>query len=179
MTDASIVYDDSAVREGLARLGRAAARPEAALKNIALHLAQSTAERVRQERAPDGSSWPALSPDYKAAKRGPGMLREMGMAGGMIASLSGQLRGGSSLEFGTNRIQARILHFGGVIRPKRASHLVFQLGGKTVVANQVTIPARPWLGVSADDREEILAIVEHFLAREAESRQEPPGGRLA
>lgn len=175
MTDARIVVDDQAVREGLARLGRAAARPEAALKNIALHLVQSTVERVRQERSPDGQPWAPLNPDYAAAKRGPGMLREMGNAGGMIASLSWELLGGSSVEVGTNRVYARIHQLGGVIRPKRADHLVFRLGGRTVVARQVTIPARPWLGVSVDDQVEILAIVEHFIAAAAKSRQEPPG----
>lgn len=176
MTDARIVVDDQAVVEAMARLGRAAARPEAALKNIALHLLQATVERVRQERAPDGSSWAPLHPEYKRVeKRGPGMLREMGTAGGMIASLSWELRGGSSVEVGTNRVYARIHQLGGEILPKRADHLVFRLGGRTVKAGKVTIPARPWLGISAGDREEIAAIVEHFIAAAARTRQEPPG----
>lgn len=40
--------------------------------------------------------------------------------------------------------------FGAVIKPKKASRLVFTVGGKKVFAKQVTIPARPFLPIRND-----------------------------
>jgi len=45
---------------------------------------------------------------------------------------------------GTDRIYAAIHQLGGVIRPKNARALAFQVGGHLVFAQKVTIPARPY-----------------------------------
>jgi phage virion morphogenesis protein len=50
---------------------------------------------------------------------------------------------------GTNRVYAAI----------------HQLGGQAGRGRKVTIPARPYLGVSAADRVRILAVLKWFLAR--------------
>src|SRR3546814_7144 len=138
-------------------------RPEAPLKNIGLHLVHSTKDRFLEERAPDGLPWAPLNPAYAAAKRGPGILRELGNAGGLMGSISYEVTG-NQLEWGTNKVHAAVHQLGATIRPRTAEALVFPIGGETVIAKSVTIPAREFLGVSADDETEILAILEDFIA---------------
>ena len=65
---------------------------------------------------------------------------------------------------GSNLPYARIHQYGGTIRPKKAKRLIFKgPGGEKIVAKQVTIPARPYLGVSKADMEEVRATMEDFL----------------
>ena len=54
------------------------------------------------------------------------------------------------------------------IRARRAKALRFQVDGKWISKKQVrvTIPARPFLGLSEDDMQEMKATVEEFIARE-------------
>jgi phage gpG-like protein len=42
---------------------------------------------------------------------------------------------------------------------------VFRLGGKLVHAKKVTVPARPYLGISAADRTASLAVVRDHIER--------------
>lgn len=65
---------------------------------------------------------------------------------------------------GSNLPYARIHQLGGTIRPRKARRLIFKgPGGEKIVAKQVTIPARPYLGVSKADMEEVRATMEDFL----------------
>lgn len=68
---------------------------------------------------------------------------------------------------GSNSEHAAIHHFGGVIKPKSASALVFEMGGMTFRVKKVAIPARPFADLSEKDREEILAIITDYLAEAA------------
>lgn len=52
----------------------------------------------------------------------------------------------------TDRIYAAIHQFGGVIKPKTASALRFQSGGRWWTVKQVTMPARPMLPITPDGR---------------------------
>lgn len=51
---------------------------------------------------------------------------------------------------GTNMIYARIHHFGGIIRPKQKSHLIFATPNGFAKVKSVTLPARPFLPISPD-----------------------------
>ena len=54
---------------------------------------------------------------------------------------------------------------GGTITPKNAKKLVFTgRGGKKVAVDKVTIPARPYLGVSEEDLDDVKAAMTDFLA---------------
>lgn len=163
MSGARIRLDSAEVDRALERLISLGRRPEPALKNIGLHLVQSTKERFVQERAPDGSAWAPLTPAYAATKKGPGILRELGNAGGLMGSITYKVSG-HQVEEGTNKVQAAVHQFGATIVPRNGEALAFSLGGEAVFAKSVTIPARPYLGVSADDEAEILAILEDFVA---------------
>lgn len=72
---------------------------------------------------------------------------------------------------GTNVKHAATHQFGEpgrTIRARRKKALRFQVGGKWVSKKQVRIriPARPFLGLSDDDMQEIKATVEDFIAEE-------------
>lgn len=59
---------------------------------------------------------------------------------------------------GTDIVYGPIHEFGGIITPKNASALVFEVGGRKVFARMVRMPARPYLGPTYDEmREEIVA----------------------
>lgn len=60
--------------------------------------------------------------------------------------------GAHDLAWGSNKIYAAVHRFGAVIRPKTAEAVRFRLASGLVRARSVTIPARPYLGLSAEDR---------------------------
>ncbi|WP_068087470.1 phage virion morphogenesis protein [Polycladidibacter stylochi] len=70
---------------------------------------------------------------------------------------------GDDIIVGTPMIYGAIHQFGGTIVPKEAQHLVFNAGGRKIFAKQVTIPARPFLGLSADNTREIEELVTDIL----------------
>jgi phage virion morphogenesis protein len=140
------------------------------MKALGPLLVSSTRDRITQERAPDGGAWPRLNPAYAAGKRGPGILRERAMRGGLFGSLTSQVEG-RTLRVGTNKIYGAIHQFGGTIRPRSAPRLAFRLGQRLVFASSVTIPARPFLGISDEDRATILEVFEDFAARVAQARR--------
>lgn len=126
---------------------------QAPLDDIGGSLVTSTQQRFEDEEGPDSTPWQRLS-DVTLERRGPGAkkLRETGdlydSIGHMVAP--GARRGGSrgaTLYVGANRTYARIQ----------------QLGGQAGRGLKVTIPARPYLGVSSDDQREIKAILADHL----------------
>lgn len=125
---------------------------------------ESTLERFRQSKGPDGRRW-------KSSKR---VLLE----GGKTLVNTAQLRNSiharsdaSGFAVGTNVKYAATHQFGDpgrTIRARRKKVLRFQVGGKWVSKKQVrvTIPARPFLGLSDEDMQEMKATVEDFIGRE-------------
>lgn len=167
MTGARVTIDSAqlrAVNAALASLVRAGRDPSPALKALGPLLVASTRNRIAAEQSPEGTAWPKLNPDYAAGKRGPGMLRERAMRGGLFGSLTSQVDD-RTLRVGTNKIYAAIHQFGGTITPRNAEALVFRLGGRVVRAKKVTIPARPFLGISEADRKQIAAVFAAHLWR--------------
>ena len=118
-------------------------------------------ERFDTETAPDGTPWAQSI-----------RVRE---EGGKTLTDSGQLRdsrtyiaSSDSVEVGTNKIYGGVHQFGATIRAKNASFLAFNLPGGLglAVVKEVTIPARPFLGLSAEDEDELVAQAEDY-ARDA------------
>ena len=73
----------------------------------------------------------------------------------------------SGVAVGTNVIYAAIHQLGGVIKAKTAKGLIFTPVGENapVIVKSVTMPARPYLGVSAGDEEGIIEICRDWLSR--------------
>lgn len=70
---------------------------------------------------------------------------------------------GDTIVIGTNAVCGALHQFGGVILPKRAKAQRFMLGSELKTRMSVAIPARPFLGVSQGDREELEARSGKFL----------------
>ncbi len=104
---------------------------------------------------PNGEAWPPN-------KEGTAILFRTGRhLHDSIASSSS----GASGEFGAAWEFAHVHQEGATITPKSAGRLSFMLGGKRVFAKKVTIPARPFVGVSTDDAEEMKELVTDYLQR--------------
>ena len=151
------------------------------LAQMGEYMLRSTRERAARQEDPSGGKWPALSPRYKKQKdkKRPGvpMLKfDFHMLGDQ---LSYQVDAQGVL-IGTNAPYGAIHQFGGTTHHAAHSRkLAFgkdrangmktfaRVGSKdvdhekwaTAAAYDVTLPARPWLGVSSADEEELQAIV--------------------
>ncbi|WP_333822853.1 phage virion morphogenesis protein [Pinisolibacter sp.] len=161
MTGVLIEVDDAAVIDALARLGAAGDNPHGFLENIGEILLKSTRERFRTETDPEGKPWAPLNPLYAAGKKAGTKILE---ASGQLASTIVYQIAESALVVGTNRPHARVHQFGATIVPKSGAALVFSMGGETIRAKSVTVPARPFLGVSTEDRERIVEFADDFFA---------------
>lgn len=168
----AVGFEDRAVRQALKRLQRAGADLQPAWRDIGEYLLNSTRERFDREQAPDGTPWEPLAEStlrrkmLKGVGRGKGKPRKSlttgrgntkvgairRLASNQILVESGNLRDlmryqatREGLRFGSDRVYAAIQQFGGadVGRPD--------------------IPARPFLGLSAADRAEVLAILNQHL----------------
>ena len=117
-----------------------------AMADIGEMLLLSHDERWRDQVAPDGTPWAPLSQDYKARKKK--NQDTILVLNDILRSHLNYDAGPASLEFGTPSEYGAIHHFGGSedMRPQNAA-----------------IPARPWLGTSQDDLDQIYDILGDFL----------------
>lgn len=163
-TQLNIIVHASEVGGVLGRAAHAWGQPGPILRAIGTGLAANTRNRFDRGVAPDGAPWAELSPAYEPMKKGPGILRESGMRGGLQGSITFDVDG-SVLSVGTNKVYGAVHQFGAVIRPRSAAYLVFRLAFGLVKVRQVTIPARPYLGIGPEDEDTILDVAEAFMAR--------------
>lgn len=151
----SISLDSSDLDETLVRLQPLLDFEPAPLMAAIAALGESqTRRRIESEKtAPDGTPWP---PNLN----GTSILRETGrnlLDSVASASSATEAEWGASWEF------AHIHQNGAVIEPKDAKALSFQIGGQNVFAKKVTIPAREFVGISAENEAEIVDLVTDFL----------------
>lgn len=104
------------------------------------------------------------SPDGKAWKESGGQNKTLEESGGLRDSIHHVVEG-NSVHVGSDKIYAAIQHFGGTIVPKKASHLVFQVGNRMIFAKSVTIPSREYLGLSPANKSEIERETANIMAR--------------
>lgn len=159
MAGAQIKIDDAEVMGAIRKLIELSGNMTGALKNAGEYERQSTIDRIEAEKTPEGTPFTPLNPLYAETKKGPGILRG---ESGDLASIVYQL-GQDEVEVGTNSNHGAIHQFGGTIKPKNAAALVFEMGGQTFKVKSVKIPARPYVGISAADREELLAIFQDYI----------------
>ena len=115
-----------------------------------------TRRRLAEEKtAPDGAAW-------KPNRAGTPILVA---SGHLLASIHYRVMG-DEVRIGSGLVYAAIHQLGGTIEPKSASRLVFPgVGGGLVFARRVTLPARPYLGVSAANRTELEGVLVTALSR--------------
>lgn len=149
----SIDIDD---REVVAALGRLRDRVGAdglkpALALIGEHLVETTKQRFADGRGPDGSPWAPNAPSTLAR-----LLKQGGGAGKRPLIDSGELAHTIRWQFVPGGVAIGTDRFSGLFAAGAAVHQFGSRDGR--------IPARPFLGLSTDDREGILAIIEAHLA---------------
>jgi phage virion morphogenesis protein len=159
------VLDDSLVLGALDRLAAAAADSGPLLRIIGDYGVDTTKRRFEAQAAPDGTPWAALNSAYAAMK--PSGYNILFLSGALLNSQH-WVAGIGEVKWGSGMIYAAAHQWGAVITPKTAKALVFKtgLGGaQTVRVQSVTLPARPYLGLSAEDRIEIPLLAQDYLIR--------------
>jgi phage gpG-like protein len=125
---------------------------------------ESTLERFKESRSPEGKRWKT---SIRAASEGGKTLIDTSQLRNSIRSSSDD----SGFSVGTNVKHAATHQFGTqgrTIRARRAKTLRFQIGGAwgSKKKGRINIPARPFLGLSDEDMQEIKSTVEEYINRE-------------
>ena len=157
----NIELDDTHARDTFNRLLQAGTAMQPLMRNIGETLLNSTRERFKDEESPDGATWEPLSAITKKIKK-----KNQDKVLTQDGHLAGQLTYRANpnyVEIGSTRIYASVHQFGATIKPKNGAALVFGPEGGKIYARSVTIPARPFLGLSNQDREDILHEVRDHL----------------
>ncbi len=164
-----VIFDDSQVIDALDRLRAAGEDASPLMARLGQYGVDSTRRRFFTETAPDGSRWKDLNPAY-AELKGPG-YNILTRSGALMNSLNAR-PGRNEVSWGSPMVYAAIHQFGGKIVPKNKPALTFLLGNVgssglvpvfLVRVKSVTIPARPYLGLDADDKAEIVALAMDYM----------------
>lgn len=154
-----IRYDDTEVRDALRGLADGVRNLEPAMRSIGAALLASTQMRFRTQTGPDGAPWPPS----KRALEGGQTLRQSGR---LRNSLTFQA-GADQVEVGTNVVYAAFCQLGTKpheIRPKNKKALFWKgLQHPVKLVRHPGTPPRPFLGVSEEDKEQILDIIARHL----------------
>ena len=127
---------------------------------------ESTLERFKQSRDPEGKRWVR---SIRAESEGRKTLIQTAQLRNSIEVESDA----TGFAVGTNAKHAATHQFGEpgrTIRAKRKKALRFQVGGQWVTKKKVTvrIPARPFLGLSEEDQQEMKQTVADYITRKQE-----------
>lgn len=163
----------------LARIGRMRRVMRTFYSEVGEVMSASTQERWEREEAPSGEPWAPLSPATlearnrryggKRTKRGKGgttvetagfaryrasqkILQVLGMRGGLRRSISYDAQA-DGLTIGTTRVYGAVHQFG--LGPRSSVRSRRRFAG---------IPARPFIGISADDGGAIAQLVQRYIA---------------
>ncbi|MDR1316544.1 MAG: phage virion morphogenesis protein [Spirochaetales bacterium] len=136
---------------------------QALLADIGAEMESQDQARFDTQESPEGEPWKRLAQKTAAyyAEQGLSHTSLLVREGGLRDSIESQVAGSWSVLAGATAEYAAIHQFGGEITPKSAPALYVPGYG---YLQKVTIPARPYLGVSEDDAGEIAGIARNFLA---------------
>ena len=169
MSGVTLTFD---AQDALSRLWDARTemmRPAPLLRSMGERLLAFHQQRFTEQISPEGVPWQELSARYQKRKR-KNADKVLTRDGYLRNTLRWQVNA-DELLFGTNRVYGAIHQFGGrtrphVIEPRYKKALAF--GGavrKSVQHPGSDMPARPFLGLSEADRNEIVEIALDFMQR--------------
>lgn len=119
----------------------------------ALGVSQTQRRIAEEKQSPDGVPW-------KPNRRGGSILE---LEGNLLTSQHHEVESDEDVSWGSNLVYAGIHQEGGVITPKNKKRLVFRIGNQTIFATKVTIPARPYLGLSGDNKKDIVEALNSWI----------------
>lgn len=161
MAGSAYSFDAVGAEAMLRRLGvlaTALTDPDDLLGEMGRSLLTSVFDRFERGEAPDGAPW---APSRRADEDGGQTLVDRGH---LRDSVTFEVEGGA-LYVGTNLVYGAIHQFGGEIVARNAPFLAFRDGDGWARAKSVTIPARPYLGLSPGDEHELERIAQDHIAR--------------
>jgi phage virion morphogenesis protein len=167
MPEITIKMDGAdAVRERLREISSRVSNMSPIMKAIGDRIVEQTKKRFEAGGpAPDGTPW--VKPKTPNPKRR-GTLR---VSDQLRDSIRAQMIGNNAVAIGTNKIYAAIHHFGGrtaahIIRPRNKKALFWPGAGhpvKSVKHPGSVLPARPFLGLSRENSDELLGIINEWI----------------
>ena len=146
---------DSAGLEGLneriRRLAAGLGDSESLLQSLAAEIESQTRRRIADEKsAPDGTPWPGWSDAYARSRHGGHSLLQS--EGSLLDSITSAVSSGAA-ETGSNLVYAALQQFG---------------GEQGMPPGPAAVPAREFLGASAQDAAELQEIVDEWLSGQVE-----------
>lgn len=150
----AIEVDDAEVRAAFAKLVKEGEDVPSYLAAIGGVLVSAIKLRFQAGSAVDGTPWaPVL--------RGGQPLRDTGTH---LMNTTNYRVDGNAVLVGVAPRWAAVHHFGGTIRAKIAPWLLFKIGNRWARKKEVTIPARPFLGISNEDKDAIMDVLSRRFA---------------
>ena len=140
--------------KAVAKAAKKMANSRLLMASVGEALVSGTIRRFNNEESPKGEKW---------EKSGRAIAE-----GGQTLSDTAHLR--KSIDFkatpaqvmvGSNLLYARIHQLGGTIKPKKGKAL--KLNGQDIFVSEVNMPARPYLGVSKADMDEVRETMAEFI----------------
>lgn len=136
---------------------------------------QTIRERFNKEQSPDGQKWKPLSPAtiHRRKKRHKkGNMRILQDTGELRRSITYEADT-SSVKVGSVLKYARTHQFGGTVEISRQgqykrdhkNHRFKRKGNSYSYSHKVTIPARPFLGVTDNEKQHITSMFRQYLKR--------------
>ena len=183
MSGVRIEVVDAEIQSGLARLAEADRAD--AMRAIGAYLLTASQRRIERQVGPDGKPWKRLSrrtAEKRIGQRRRGHDNMLRVSNRLFSSLVFEAAE-NEVSVGTNVVYAAIQHEGGTIKREARRQTIFQrynekTGDLTgfvprrrsnfardveVKAHEITVPARPWMGIDDADRREIAAILaDHY-----------------
>ena len=142
----NIKIDDREVRKLLAGILKRIGNPGPVMKILGAIVRTSVVRNFEKGGRP--TKWQALSPETLKTKKGTAILREQGMAGGLMGSVNYKPFN-DKVVVSANKVYAAIHHF----------------GGKAGRGKKVTIPARPYMMIQDEDWVEMKAALNDYIIR--------------
>lgn len=176
----SVELQEATARQALRDLLARMENPRGFYKGVGDLLLASTSTRFETETGPDGKPWTPLKAATIRARTKKKQLpltilraNTKGISGSSLAGSINAVFSDDEVRVGSTKEYAAIHQLGGTIEKQAGSRYVVgrrfakrdKEGGKDVAikAHTITIPARPYIGISATDQEAILEQAEDFL----------------
>ncbi|OKP69626.1 virion morphogenesis protein [Ensifer adhaerens] len=116
---------------------------------------EQTRRRIQEEKtSPAGEAW-------KPNSTGTAILFRSGTLAQSIDYIATQ----SEVQVGSGLVYARIHQDGGQIVAKNAGALAFSIGGRFIQVKSVTMPKRKYLGLSTENRDDVVDAAEAWVSR--------------
>lgn len=163
----TVEIDDLVARQRIGDLITRMENPAPFYGAVGEHLVNSAKSNFDQESAPDGTPWQPLRPStlQRRLKSGSASSTILTVTKRLKASIIYQVEA-DGVRIGSPVPYAAIHQLGGTINKAARTGKAFGRENVSIPAHSISVPARPYLGVSTSDEAEILELAEAWLGEE-------------